>query len=167
MRIEKPKRVSRSFTQHLCAPPDRVFPLLCPVRETEWVNDWRPRLVISASGLAEPGCIFVTPGIPEAAVWLMTDYDTERHWLRIVKVIPEMVIGTIQVGLTADGEDACTADITSSYTSLSPHGDRAIHEFTKAHFESFMRTWEAELNHFLEHGTKLKLVKGGRKPAAS
>lgn len=163
MRIEKPKRVSRSFTQHLCAPPDRVFPLLCPVRETEWVNDWRPRLVISESGLAEPGCIFVTPGIPDDAVWLMTEYDTERHRLLIVKLIPEIVIGTISVELASGDTDACVAHITYSYTSLSPQGDVALDEFSTEHFESFMRTWEAELNHFLEHGSMLDL---GRKPPA-
>ncbi len=163
MRIEKPKRVSRSYTQQLCAPPGEVFPLLCPVRETEWVNDWHPRLVISESGRAEPGCIFVTPGVPQDAVWLMTGYDAERFRLEIVKVIPEIVIGTIRVELTAAGEAACTADITYSYTSLSREGDLALDQFTADHFDAFMRTWEAELNHFLEHGSKLDLA---QKPMA-
>ena len=49
MRVEKPNRVSHSYTQHLNAPPSTVFELLCPVRETEWVNDWRPKLVLSDS----------------------------------------------------------------------------------------------------------------------
>lgn len=162
MRIETPNRVSRSYTQHLCAPADRVFPLLCPVRETEWVNDWRPRLVISESGLAEPGCIFVTPGIPDDALWLMTMFDTERHRLEIVKVIPGMVVGTISVSLAAAGEGSCTADITYSYTSLSDHGDLALEEFTEDHFAAFMKTWENELNHFLRTGSKLPLAKKGK-----
>ena len=68
MRVEKPNRVSRSYTQHLGAPPTEVFPLLCPVREAEWVKDWRPRLVLSDSGFAEPDCVFITPGIPEDAL---------------------------------------------------------------------------------------------------
>ena len=162
MRIEQPNRVSRSYTQHLEAPPAKVFPLLCPVRETEWVNDWRPKLVISGSGLAEPGCVFVTPGIPDDAVWLMTVYDMKKHRLEIIKFIPGMVIGTISVGLAADGKDRCTADITYAYTSLSDHGDLALEEFTPAHFESFMRTWETELNHFLRTGGKLPQDKKGK-----
>ena len=155
MKVQKPCRVSRSFTQHLCAPADQVFPLLCPVREREWVKDWRPKLVISESGVAEPGCIFVTPGIPEDALWLMTVHDPEDHRLEILKIIPGMVIGTINVALAADGESACAADITYAYTALSDHGKRALDEFTREHFTSFMKTWESELNHYLKTGTML------------
>lgn len=155
MRVEKPCRVNRNFTQHLCAPADEVFPLLCPVREMEWVKDWRPKMVISESGVAEPGCIFVTPGIPEDALWLMTVHDPVEHRLEIIKIIPGMVIGTITVRITADGESACTADIEYAYTALSEHGERALEEFTEEHFRGFMKTWEAELNYFLRTGEKL------------
>jgi hypothetical protein len=162
MQVEQPCRVSRSFTQHLCAPSDTVFPLLCPVRETEWVNDWRPKMVITESGVAEPGCIFVTPGIPEDALWLMTVHDPVNHHLEIIKIIPGMVIGTITVAFSDDGDEACTADITYSYTALSEHGKRAIGEFTEEHFRGFMKTWEKELNHFLRTGQRLADKDGDR-----
>lgn len=155
MRVEKPNRVSRNYTQGLCAPPARVFDLLCPVRETEWVNDWRPKLVLSESGFAETGCVFVTPGIPEDALWLVTDHDREHHRLEMIKVIPGVVVGTIKIVLSKDGGEASKATITYSYTSLSDHGDRALEEFTEAHFQSFMEVWEKELNHFLRTGAML------------
>ena len=161
MRVEQPHRVSRSYTQQLGAGPDRVFELLCPVRETEWVNDWRPKVVFTESGLAEPGCVFITPSVPEDALWLMTEYDRGRHRLQIVKMIPGVVVGTIDIDLKAAGSDACEADITYAYTALSDHGDRALEEFTEAHFESFMKTWERELNHYLETGSKLDLSGSG------
>jgi len=157
MRVEKPNRVSRSYTQHLGAPPGAVFPLLCPVREAEWVNDWRPRLVLSDSGFAEPDCLFITPGIPEDALWLMTVHDPEALCLEIIKIIPGVVVGKISVALAAEGDNGCTSNITYAYTSLSEHGDRALEEFTDAHFRSFMEAWEKELNHFLSTGTKLDL----------
>jgi len=157
MKIEKPNRVSRSYTQHLGAPPETVFELLCPVREVEWVNDWRPKLVLADSGRVEPGCVFITPGIPEDALWLVTDHDPETFHLEIIKIIPSVVIGRITIDLAADGKNACTADITYAYTSLSDHGDRALEEFTEAHFRSFMEVWEVELNHFLTTGTKLEV----------
>ncbi len=155
MRVEKPNRVSLSYTQHLGAPPAQVFPLLCPVRETEWVNDWRPKLVLSESGVAEPGCVFITPGIPEDALWMVITHDPEEFRLEIIKIIPGVVIGKIAVGLGAEGADGCVADITYSYTSISDHGDRALEEFTEAHFRKFMEIWEMELNHFLRTGTML------------
>ena len=52
MIVEKPTRAIRTYVQDLAAPPERVFPLLCPVRETEWVEGWDPLFVASASGLA-------------------------------------------------------------------------------------------------------------------
>ena len=158
MRVEKPNRVSHIYTQHLNAPPPAVFELLCPLRETEWVNDWRPKLVLSESGFAEPGCIFITPGIPEDALWLMTKFDRETFELEIIKVIPGVVIGRITVSLAADGEDTCIADITYAYTSSSDPGARALVEFTDAHFKSFMVTWDNQLNPVLKEGTLREIL---------
>jgi len=158
MKVEKPNRVSRSFTQHLGSPPAAVFELLCPVREAEWVNDWRPKLVLSNSGHAEPGCIFITPGIPEDALWLMTEYDPDAFRLEIIKMIPGVVVGRITIFLAAAGDDGCTAEITYAYTSISDHGERALEEFTDDHFRGFMEIWEKELNHFLSTGTKFEIL---------
>ncbi len=155
MRVEKPNRVSWCYTQHLDAPPELVFPLLCPVRETEWVIDWKPKVVFSESGLAEADCVFITPGIPEDALWLMTAHDVEKHHLEIIKFIPGVVVGRITISLAPVGDAKSTAEITYAYTALSDHGNRALEEFTREHFEGFMKSWEAELNYFLRTGEKL------------
>ena len=97
----------------------------------------------------------MTPGIPEDALWLITAHDRESYRLEMIKVIPGVVVGTIKICLIADGEDAADAAITYSYTSLSDHGDRALEEFTEAHFKSFMKVWEKELNYFLRTGKML------------
>ena len=157
MRVEKPNKVSRKFTQHLNSPATAVFELLCPVREADWVNDWRPKLVLSESGYGELDCIFITPGIPEDALWLITEYDPETFRLVIIKMIPGVVVGRISVTLEAGGDDACTAEITYAYTSISDHGDRALEEFTDDHFKGFMEIWEKELNHYLKTGSKLEI----------
>jgi hypothetical protein len=50
-------RIIRSYTQHIEARPEDVFPLLCPVREADWLAGWMDGLemVHSGSGLAEDG----------------------------------------------------------------------------------------------------------------
>jgi hypothetical protein len=40
------KRIVKSYTMHLCAPPAEVFPLLCPVRETDWIEPWSCDMVL-------------------------------------------------------------------------------------------------------------------------
>jgi hypothetical protein len=60
VQIREPVRVTRTYTQRLQAPPERVFPLLCPVREADWLERWDPAFVVTASGFVEPDCVFVT-----------------------------------------------------------------------------------------------------------
>ena len=46
MKIVKPNRATRTYTQHLVAEPAVVFPLLCPVREADWIDGWSPTFVM-------------------------------------------------------------------------------------------------------------------------
>ncbi len=46
MIVTKPNRVIRTFKQQLVAEPAKVFPLLCPVREADWIDGWNPLVVI-------------------------------------------------------------------------------------------------------------------------
>lgn len=160
MEVRAPNRVEQRYTQHLCAPPGEVFPLLCPVREVEWVNGWSPTLVLTSSGAAEDGCVFVTPGLPADAVWVITRHDPEAFRLEMVKVIPEVVVGRFTIQL--EGDDGGTAaDISYAYTSLGRHGDEVLEGFTRDHFLAFMTTWEDELNHYLTHRRPLGRREGG------
>ena len=54
------RRVTHEYIQTNAASPERVFPLLCPVREADWIPGWRYKLIYSESGVAELGCIFAT-----------------------------------------------------------------------------------------------------------
>ena len=154
MNIVKPHRVTRSYIQTLNARPDQVFPLLCPVREAEWVNGWHPRLVVTGSGLAEPDCVFVTAAGPQEAIWMITHHDPAKHHLEIIKLIPGIVVGKIVIRLES-AAGGSTATISYAFTSLGPDGDRVVSEFTQEHFDEFMLTWETELNHFIATGDRL------------
>ncbi len=65
----KAKRVSHEYTQTNDAPPDEVFPLLCPVRESEWVPGWQYRGWRIHRVLCDV-CVRVTPlSHPERGTW--------------------------------------------------------------------------------------------------
>ncbi len=53
-------RKIKAHTILLEAAPETVFPLLCPVREYDWIESWHCRMVYSKSGFAEQDCIFQT-----------------------------------------------------------------------------------------------------------
>jgi hypothetical protein len=154
MRILPPNRVTRTFTQRLVAGPERVFPLLCPVREADWLPDWNPRAVFSESGVAEPDCVFVTPAEPQDAIWFVARYEPERGFLQMLKVVPELTACKLSIELVRASE-GCEATITYSHTSLGPRGDDFVAGFTEEFYDRFMREWESRLNHYLATGERL------------
>ena len=154
MKVAAPNRITYEYVQTLAAPPEELFPLLCPVRECDWVNGWDPRVVLTESGVAELDCVFITPATPEEAVWVVTRYEPELFRLEWLKLIPGMVVAKIIIKLESIPEGTSAA-ISYCYTSLSPQGDLAIEGLSQEHFDAFMRAWEQELNHYLLVGEKL------------
>jgi hypothetical protein len=146
MKIVRPVRATRTYTQHLIAGPHAVFPLLCPVREADWIEGWDPSLVVSSSGMAEPDCVFTTPAEPIDAVWYITRHDPEAGFVEMLKVTPKVTACRLTIQLRpADG--GSEADITYSHTSLGPDGDAFVASFTEEFYRKFMQDWESRINH--------------------
>lgn len=137
------------------ATPDRVFPLLCPVREAEWIEDWHPLSVVSASGVAEPDCVFVTASAPHEAIWYVTRHEPDTHFVEMLKITPAVTACRLSIQLRATDE-GCEALVTYMHTSLGPQGDAFVVGFTDAFYGEFMRDWETRLNHYLQHGSALR-----------
>ena len=154
MKIVKPNRVTRSYTQHLVAGPARVLPLLCPVREADWIDGWDPLLVVSQSGFAERDCVFVTASGPDDSIWYVTRHEPEAGLVEMLKITPAVTACrvTIQVEAVAD---CAEATITYSHTSLGAAGDAFVESFTEDYYRQFMQDWEARMNHYLLHGSAL------------
>lgn len=39
------RRITRTYHQTINAVPETVFPLLCPVREAEWLDGWQYAMI--------------------------------------------------------------------------------------------------------------------------
>jgi hypothetical protein len=154
MKHVTPDRVRHSWTQTLDAPPATVFPLLCPVRECEWVPGWDPVEVHSVSGVAEEGCIFVTRKDGSDSTWVVTRFDPPRA-IQFVKHTPGETMGVITIELSDGAEGRTRAEVAYAYTALGFQGARAVADFTRDHYRTFMMEWEAALNHFLATGRKI------------
>jgi hypothetical protein len=148
MKSEVPHRAVHSYTQRLEASPDAVFPLLCPVRECEWVEGWNPRLVVSGSGLAELDCVFVTGPAEGEATWVVTEYEPPVR-IGFVKVMPGETVVRISIELAPEGKARTRARVTYGCTALSEEGRTVVDGFTEEHYAEFMNEWEEALNRFL------------------
>ncbi|MEN8213542.1 MAG: hypothetical protein ABFR19_04180 [Pseudomonadota bacterium] len=159
MNIKKPNRKKHGYSQHLNAPPETVFPLLCPVLEAEWVPDWVPKVVISLSGVCEQDCIFITPpempSEPENSIWIVTKYDPGNRVLEMYKVTPEHSVSKLEITLAGESDNSTIAHISYEITTLGPAGNKLMEEFTEEWYEGFMVEWEKQMNYYLETGNKI------------
>ncbi|HEX8816905.1 MAG TPA: hypothetical protein VF753_15520 [Terriglobales bacterium] len=148
-------RSTHKYTQTNLAPPAKVFPLLCPVREAEWVPGWQYKLIYSQSGVAELGCVFTTPNEhgPETT-WIVTEYDPSAFQIAFTWVWPGMVATQIRISLR-EGRAPQTTDavIRYTYTGLSPEGNREVQRYDEAWFRGKMQGWEKAINHYLKTGS--------------
>jgi hypothetical protein len=154
-------RVAHEFTQTNAAPPSEVFPLLCPVREAEWLPGWRYRLVHSDSGVAELGCVFTTPN-PEGSgnaekTWIVTDYDRANFRIAFVWIDPGRIITEIGIHLAPAEPGVTHTNIRYRYTGLSEDGNCELRTYERNWFEAKMKDWETVINHFLQTGTKMSV----------
>jgi hypothetical protein len=155
------KRITHEYTQNNLAPPEKVFPLLCPVREADWVPAWQYRLIYSESGIAECGCVFITPNEDGTeTTWMVTDYDPASFRIAYAWVNPGLVAAQIRICLsrssgaqTSPGHT--TALIQYTYTGLSTEGNREVERYDRKWFRHKMQSWEAAINHHLQTGKRI------------
>ena len=143
------RRSTFSYVHRIQAAPDVVFPLLCPVREHDYLTDWKADILYSESGVAEEGCVFATPN-PEGSptTWAITVHDAEAGRIQFVTFTPESRVGRLDVALEPDG-DATAITFTYTHTAIDPVGEAFLAEFTEERFRKKMAAFEASLNRYV------------------
>ena len=151
------KRIKRCYVQHLQALPDKIFPLLCPVREYEWIEPWRCEMLFSDSGVAEKNCIFRAriPGESLDDVWVISHHEPNKR-IEFVRVNALRVI-CYSICLEDNLDGTTTATNEQILTALNEEGTRLLNGLTYDGFQFEMRIGEAMLNHYLTTGKRLPL----------
>lgn len=142
-------RLIRTHQQTINASPERVFPLLCPVREREWLPGWTCRMVHSNSGWAEPGAVFTTSGERGETVWLLSEQVAPRR-VAFVRFEPERVVVWCEIELAALAGGRTRVAITYTYTALDAAGEQALAAQTEAGWQQMQACWESSMNDWLE-----------------
>lgn len=156
MKTSQAKRIVREYTQHLQAGPSQVFPLLCPVREYEWIEHWTCKMIYSDSGVAEENCIFTTnfPDDGSEEVWVVCHYEPNRE-IQFVRVNDRKVT-RYYITLTDNGDGTTTAVWKQIITALNELGNQTLDHLTEKAYARQKKTLETMLNHFLTTGEMLK-----------
>ena len=152
-----PLRVTRSYRQTINAAPDVVFSLLCPVREAEWLDGWKYKMMYSESGRVEDGAVFSTPGDGEEdTVWIVTKHDKALRQVEFARFTPDSRVCLLRIAVHARDANSSYVDIAYIYTGITPIGNRFLDRLTEEAFLQAATFWEASMNHFLETGKRLQ-----------
>ncbi|MDR7865706.1 MAG: SRPBCC family protein [Sporomusaceae bacterium] len=150
------KRITLRHTMHIAAAPAAVFPLLCPEREKDWIDDWSYEMIYSQSGLAELDCTFKTAFPDEGeAYWVMIRHNppAEGDYIRFV---PGLMIVKLAFVLRPEGDSGCVIEVAHTFTGLSDRGNAAITERIPAEHAQDIARLEQLLDHYARTGRMLK-----------
>lgn len=134
-----------------------VFPLLCPVREKEWIEGWNYKMVHSISGFIEKDCVFTTAHHSNLeTVWHVTQYDKENHSIEFLRFSPNENTVRINIYLEKITNIKTKTHISYMYTFLSAHEMESQIKKMELTFLESMHYWEKAINYYLEKGKLLK-----------
>ncbi len=156
MESTKVKRYVKSFSHVVDAAPEKVFPLLCPTREYNWIQGWACDMVYSESGFAEKDCIF-TKDLPLVghSIWVVSRFELNER-IEFVITCPQSHVEKLEIALEKQNDDKTKLTWTRIYTSLTPAGAEHLGVFVEKPLDHIM-TWLAQsLNHYCVHGEMLK-----------
>ena len=140
----------------VAAPPAAVFPLLCPIREYDWLEHWRCELLRSRSGGAEDGCIFRTEFEGGGQMtWIVTCYEPDRR-IEFTCFVPEWLIMRLRIVLEPSAHGGTLTEWTREYIATNREGVAWISSHDEDGYRERMARLQKSLAHYLLTGTCLK-----------
>ncbi len=153
--IARRARVRFAHTQHVRAEPEAIFPLLCPVREHDWIPAWECEMVYTASGVAEEGCVFQTHEAGDGATdtWVVSRHEPPER-ISFIRVNPLRTI-RYDIRLEPHGDGSTDLVWTQEITALDEASDRHVKALRQEDFVEMVATEERLLQHYLDTGEAL------------
>jgi len=149
-------RLDTTRTIHLPAPPQDVFPLLCPVREYDWIEPWNCELLHSLSGVAELGCVFrATLRDCGEETWLCVRYEPSKT-IEYVRFALIGLISHLTITLAPDGAGGSSMLWHTQSTATTDAGREHLAGSCHARYQKEMAALEHMLRHYLKTGTMLR-----------
>ena len=139
--------------QYYSFPPEDVFPMLCPVREYEYIPRWECDIVYLDSGLAEQGGVFTTHSHGEGHqkdVWVISRYDRNRA-IEFVRV-NGMRIMVYRIELQGTETGGTVVSCEQIITGLTEEGNQHVQTLQQSDFTAMLSHWQELLQHYLATG---------------
>jgi len=149
----KYKRKIRKFSGTFDTTPERIFPLLCPAREADWIPGWNCELIYTKTGYAEDKCIFRTDKSNSAGegLWTFTGFKLNEY-IEFVK-FQEDILMHCKISITQNQNGTTTASWNITSTALTENGNKEIDKMSKEDKSS--KALFNMIDHYLKKGKKI------------
>lgn len=154
------KRIICTHEEVIKAPLEKIFPLLCPVEELKWIDNWQYQLIYSDSGMNENNCIFkenmsglILFDSPITITWVTTLYDPDSR-IHFVLVCGEMAVIKFDIEVRDQNNGISSIQFQFTYTSLK---EDTFDETTEGKLKTILTFLATSLKHYCETGGLLKM----------
>lgn len=144
-----------AFEAALPSSAERVFPHLCPIREVEWIDGWRAKVVHSKTGVAEDNAVFETR-IWGRETWITSRYEPEALRVEYAIVSGRHATLRLDLALLPETGDRCRLRIARTYTGVDLPGRLKVGALTDAQVRGEDELLAAQLSHYLRTGEMLR-----------
>ncbi len=115
---------------------DRVFPLLCPKKEEEWIPGWECEVIFSESGYNEEGAIFKTiKAYGTELIWHTNAYDKDAGLVDFLITANGLFLFRFIIRVTKKN-GLLILNFDQTFTSISEKGKQFIREYESDNFQS-------------------------------
>lgn len=135
---------------------DKLFSLLCPTTEYDWMDGWHCELVYSQSLYHEYNAIFKTNYFNMEEVWVVSHFQPNRI-IEFVRV-SEHVSVKVDARICDNLDGTCTGDWIINATALTEQGNEALRQM-KPEDEPIGVLIDA-LDHYVKHDAIKPLPEG-------
>ena len=143
------RRIARTFTFEVAAAPGVVFPLLCPVREREWIEGWKADIVYSTSGLAEDNCLFTSENkLLGEGLYVVSRYERENGVIEFVIFYAGKAVQKLDIAIRPNAKGGTHITWRRLLTGLSPTGNALIEQLTEESFRQQMGVLSQSLDRY-------------------
>ena len=127
-----PKLARKAFTAQRIfrTTPEKLFPLLCPTTELDWLPGWDATLLHTASGVSEYNAIFSTSFFGTEELWVCTRFEPGKAME--YSAVSGHVASKMDIALTDNCDGTTTGRWLITISALTEAGNAAVGQVDKA-----------------------------------
>lgn len=149
----KPQQFARNGAIQCYAPIEKVFPLLCPKREEEWIPGWECETIWSKSGYNEGGAIFRTlKPYGTELYWNTLRYDIENRIVDFLIAAPHLYMFRFIIEVHELGRDNLSIKFNQVFTSVSAEGNALLEDYRAEDFQGRLNSLGEYMNSYIGQG---------------